>query len=70
MSFQYDDQIVTTESGALDLEFYRQEANRIRSEYLWSVIVKGVKSVTGFVASVMKNNGSAVDNFLLHKTVK
>lgn len=70
MSFQYDDTIVRTESGALDLDYYRAEANRVRSELLLSWVKSAYSKTKGFFIAMAKSKGSPVDNFLLQKMVK
>ncbi len=70
MTFKYDETIVTTESGALDLEYYRIEANRARSEFLLACLKKAHASTKNFFKAMIKFNGSPIDNFLLQKAVK
>ena len=45
MSFEYNSEIVTTSTGEVDVQYYRQEAGRLRSEELSLVIKSMVKSV-------------------------
>ena len=70
MTFKYDETIVTTQSGALDLDYYRAEANRERSEFLRLCLKKAFVSTKTFFKAMIKFDGSPIDNFLLQKTVK
>jgi hypothetical protein len=70
MTFKYDETIVTTDSGALDLDYYRIEANRERSEFFRACLKSAFVSTKNFFKAMAKFNGSPIDNFLLQKTVK
>ncbi len=70
MTHNYEETIVTTESGAIDLDYYRLEANRARSEFLLACLKRAFTSTKSFFKAMAKFNGSPIDSFLLQKTVK
>lgn len=63
----YHNEIVTTESGAVDIEFYKQEASRIRSEYLLSLFRSGQTFMKNLFGSQKEINESAMDMFKAEK---
>lgn len=45
MSNSYEIEIVKTQSGALDLDYYRAEANRMRSECLKDMLIASIRGI-------------------------
>ncbi|MEH6443359.1 MAG: hypothetical protein V7784_05645 [Oceanospirillaceae bacterium] len=70
MSNQSNDQLVRTMSGAIDVEYYNREANRLRSEFLLALITKAYRAVKSHLVALTQNNTCAANMFLLEKLAK
>ena len=70
MSFQYDVEIAKTQSGAVDLEFYKAEASRIRSEHLTAIFKSAVKAVRKLFISQRDIANSSTNMFLVEKLAR
>lgn len=70
MTNQSSDQLVRTKSGAIDVEYYHREANRLRSVFLLKLITKVYSAVKSHLLALTKNNTSAANMFLIEKLAK
>jgi hypothetical protein len=70
MSYQYDVEIAKTQAGTVDLDFYKQEASRLRSELLLKMIKSSYASIKNACSSLVNVNTSPANIFLLEKLAK
>ncbi|NQZ31819.1 MAG: hypothetical protein HRU06_11125 [Oceanospirillaceae bacterium] len=70
MSNQYQEEIVTTASGVVDIEYYKQEASRIRSEYLLALYRSAVSSIKGLFVTQKEVTETAANMFTVEKLAR
>jgi hypothetical protein len=70
MNNQYHQDIVTTETGIVDIEHYKREASRIRSEYLLALLKSSVSFVKGLFATDKDLSEAAVNMFKVEKLAR
>jgi len=70
MYSQYHQDIVTTESGVVDIEHYKQEASRIRSEYLLELFKSSVSFIKCLFVTRKDMNEAAANMFQVEKLAR
>ena len=70
MSKQNHQEIFSTESGIVNVEYYRLEASRLRSEYLLTLFKSAQASLKKLFVSKKVSNESAIDIFTIEKLAR
>ena len=70
MSNQNNQEIFSTESGIVNVEYYRLEASRLRSEYLLTLFKRAQTSLKKLFGSNKVSNESAIDIFTIEKLAR
>jgi hypothetical protein len=70
MSFEYNAETVVTQTGEIDVAYYRQEAARMRSEEVFSIYKALLSAVKKMIGSQAQLNQNAANMFLADKMAK
>ena len=70
MYSQYHKDIVTTETGLVDIEHYKREASRIRSEYLLALLKSSASFIKGLFVTPKDMSEAAVNMFKVEKLAR
>lgn len=70
MSYEYNAETVVTETGEVDVAYYRQEAARMRSEEVFSIYKALVSAVKKMIGSQTELSQNTANMFLAKKMAK